>query len=114
MLSQFSKVAPPIFKKGRKREELFPTKTKNVMPMYDVDKDKVMPLLSVGVPRFEKQTDRPSVVKKGRIPDTYDTEKLRDAFRGQGHVRRERSVGIAKQLPRDNKLYNLTETYNLN
>ncbi len=60
------------------------------------------------VPSFEKQTDRPSVVKKARIPDTYDTEKLREAFAGQGHVRRERSVGIGRQLPRDNKMYNLS------
>ena len=54
MLSQFSKVAPPIFKKSKKRSELFPTKLKNVMPTYDVDIDKVMPALSVGVPQFEK------------------------------------------------------------
>ncbi len=49
MLSQYSKVAAPVnFKKTKKRSELFPTKQKNVMPVYDTDKDKVMPSLTVG------------------------------------------------------------------
>lgn len=72
-------------------------------------------LLLYLVRKFDKYATRPSPfpTKPFIVPEHMDPHKLQHAFEEQGHIKRQPSFGIADQLPRDNKMYNITETFNL-
>ena len=51
VLSNVRSISPPNFKKGKKRDDVFPPNRKN-MPTYDFNIDAVMPSLTVGSKSF--------------------------------------------------------------
>ena len=83
---------------------------------YDVNIDACSKSLSSGVPDFKKSTKRPSFIEdKGfSMPECYDADKIESASKKLSDYKRSKNpISFDKSLPRDNKMFRITETYNL-
>jgi len=116
ILTSVRVISPPIFSKttGRRKNILI-NKKELFFPDYNPSKEATQKSLSVGVPNFNRYVKRPSPeIKKGFfVPECYPTEILERSYTSQSHIRKTKETNMDKMLPRDDKMYYISDGFNL-